>query len=542
MPSRTVPDTPPESASPLSKTLAFLLLVASLIACGVANRALLAFGDSASSQLRGTDQLFFDPNTSSPELIYFLTAVLLVARWPRLRASFRRGSAPAFSLILLLTGSTLTSWAQYTEQPQLQIPAVATLLVGLAAGFCGYAGARIMLFPAAFLLLAFPIPRVLVNQVMYPLQLANAASATQTLQLLGVDAVQSGEIIAIPGRAFQVIESCSGLRGIVTILMAAGFSLDLFARRGPRAATLVLAAPVIAVVMNHLRILSVIANPYATDEAIHALQGVVMIVVGVLSLAGLDRLLDRWSLVPNPPRKPVVALQSRSTGWLGPIVATAVLVSTAAFTLRLEPWVPDYERAPEVNSFPLSMTPWTAPALLPVDRKFLGSVAFDRCTRREYARRISPSASPSDPIELLLCSDSRSEGGNRMLSRKLWSPGAGWSITPWGHFDLAGWDGPIDLSLARRGAETQLVAHWRAGSRNPAIEILRGTLGLDRGPFRRPTRAMAVRVSTPLEPTDPDPAGAVKRLVAFLELSRNEFERLGALRSSAPPGRGGRSS
>ena len=59
MRSRTTPNGPPETTSRVRKTLTLLLLTASLVACGVANRALLAFGDS-SSQLTGTDQLFFD--------------------------------------------------------------------------------------------------------------------------------------------------------------------------------------------------------------------------------------------------------------------------------------------------------------------------------------------------------------------------------------------------------------------------------------------------------------------------------------------------
>ena len=122
-----------------------------------------------------------------------------------------------------------------------------------------------------------------------------------------------------------------------------------------------------------------------------------------------------------------------------------------------------------------------------------------------------------------------------MLSDKRWSPGAGWGLTPSGAFKLPGWPGPIDLSLARRRADTRLIAHWRSGNRHPVIEMLRGTLGLDRGPFRRPTRAVAVRVSTPLESADTRPeAAALQRLVTFLELSRSEFERLGALRGAAP--------
>lgn len=536
MSSQEVPNHRTDPTGFITHAVSLVLLGLSSLAFIVANRALMDFNGASDSRLTGTDELFFDPNASSPQLIYAVTAAFLVARWARLRASFRSGSAPILTVVLLGIGSALTLWAHYIGQPQLHIPAVAFTMVGLAAGFCGRQGARTMVFPAIVLLLAFPIPRVLVNQLMYPLQQANATGITGTLRLLGVDAMQSGEMIAIPGRAFQVIESCSGLRGFVTMLMSAAVYIELFARRGRRAVALVLCAPLIAILMNHLRILSIIANPYATDETVHAIQGVVMIVVGVLCLAGLDQLLDRWSLAPSLPKKRLVSPVQRTAGLSGPLAATAVSATLAGLTLTLGPWSAPADQAPEVSGFPLAMSPWQAHALLPIDRGFLESVSFDRCTRRDYTKADISEAEFQAPVGLLMCTDLRTHGGDRMLSDKLWSPGAGWSLAPAGNFLLPDWPHPIDISIARKPGELQVVvAHWRAGTQPIGIEILRGTLGLDRGPFRRTDRAIAVRVSTPLDESEETPANALQRIIEFLEVSHPEMVRMGALRKADGP-------
>jgi len=502
-----------------------LLLAVTLLAYTIALRSLLSFDGSSGSSMSGSDELFFEPTGSSPRLIFAVTAMLLVARWPRLREGFGTGGAPVLAVALLAAGSSLAGWAHYIDRPELHIPSLSLVLVGLSAGFSGRAGARIAVFPALFLLLALPIPRVLVNQLMYPLQLATASLTTAILRLLGTQVIQYGEMIATQDRLFQVIESCSGLRGVITMLMTAMVYIELFRRRRSHAALLLLASPVIGLVLNQLRILSIIANPYAADETIHAAQGIAMVVVGVLGLAVLDRLLVRW--LPRPRRREPKPRRHEEgpASIIGPALAAIFAATLLAFTFAATPWLSPADTAMETSSFPGAIEAWHSITRRPIAREFLGSIGFDRCALRDYVR----DGDDPEGIELLICTDRRTNGGDRMLSHKLWVPGPGWALTPAGELAIPGWPRSIDVSVARRREEARLVAHWRAGAQPIVVEIARGALGLDRGPFRRPDRAVAVRVSATLSGGNKATREARERIKSFLENARPSLVDMGAL-------------
>ena len=65
--------------------------------------------------------------------------------------------------------------------PVIRRTTLSALLLGLGAAFGGRPGLRAVAYPALFALLALPIPRVLLNQIMYPLQLATAKVTTNAM-------------------------------------------------------------------------------------------------------------------------------------------------------------------------------------------------------------------------------------------------------------------------------------------------------------------------------------------------------------------------
>ena len=107
------------------------------------------------------------------------------------------------------------------------------------------------------------------------------------------DALKSQGHKSLSGKIFQVIESCAGLRSIETLMMSAVVYAEIFGRRGPHALILVVAAPLLGVLVNLIRVLSLVASPFSNIDPVHTLQGIAMIVVGVLLIAFLDFLLDK---------------------------------------------------------------------------------------------------------------------------------------------------------------------------------------------------------------------------------------------------------
>jgi exosortase len=160
-----------------------------------------------------------------------------------------------------------------------------------------------VLLPAVFLLLATPVPGVLLNAVLYPIQLATVKTTTWLLNTFWLGPVlSSGDRIFRDGAVFEVIESCSGVRTVETILMAAFLYHDLFFRSRLQSTLIIAMAPLIGLIANQIRVVAIVLNPYSKFAAVHSAQGLVMIVAAVLMLAALDAALTKF-LPPVPRRR-----------------------------------------------------------------------------------------------------------------------------------------------------------------------------------------------------------------------------------------------
>ena len=111
-------------------------------------------------------------------------------------------------------------------------------------------------------------------------------------------------------------------------------------------------------------------------------------------------------------------------------------------------------------------------------------------------------------------------GSPRQRLRSFYSPktalpGSGWIIESMARVERSGRE--VDELVVRRGAERRLVHHWYLETRGLWDEIVREFLALESSPFARPTRGLAVRLSTPIAGGE-TPADAEKSLRAITGL------------------------
>ncbi|MBI4343734.1 MAG: exosortase/archaeosortase family protein [Candidatus Omnitrophica bacterium] len=157
--------------------------------------------------------------------------------------------------------------------------------------------------PLLFLLFMVPLPGVLLIAVSFHMKLAAASVAAHVVQAFGIPAAQAGSTIRVPGGMSIIVDdTCSGLRSLISLLALAILwtcSLSLAAPRWHRL-LLVLGAVPIALLANIVRIvvlilLAVVYGPRAAEGFIHYGSGLVVFGVALLALAGLSKLLQRWS-------------------------------------------------------------------------------------------------------------------------------------------------------------------------------------------------------------------------------------------------------
>jgi hypothetical protein len=195
---------PARTRVPLSGATTAALITA-VAAAVVAWRELPDIGaPSRAASLRGGgDALRADGQLAA---LVFMRPSGLWRRWPRLRAAFGVAPARVPAALLLAVASSLCLWSHYTGTPALLLPALTCALLGAGFWLGGRPGARAVLLPAVFVMTAFPIPAVLLNQFIYPLQLFTAHTVTALLNAVGLTTQVEGDLIFREGAIFQVIE------------------------------------------------------------------------------------------------------------------------------------------------------------------------------------------------------------------------------------------------------------------------------------------------------------------------------------------------
>lgn len=173
-------------------------------------------------------------------------------------------------------------------------------LIGVVAGSVlfvwGRDQFRTLLFPIAFLLLMVPLPAIIFNQIAFPLQLVASQAGESVIAAAGVPVLREGNVLHLPSRTLEVVEACSGIRSLVSLLML-GIVLGYFTEKGTGARVLItLAAVPIAIVANATRVAGTglaaeWISPAAADGFFHSFSGWIMFIVAFSGLLLFQRAL-----------------------------------------------------------------------------------------------------------------------------------------------------------------------------------------------------------------------------------------------------------
>jgi len=171
------------------------------------------------------------------------------------------------------------------------------LLAGLVVYFFGWNSFRALLFPWAVMFLMVPLPAIIFNQIALPLQFQASRLASGLLALAGVPVLRQGNIIQLPTISLDVIDACSGLRSLVSLLALAVFYGYLFERRVLMRMVLIVAAVPIAVLANGVRIMGsgMLGEYWGPDKAegfFHYFSGGALFVVSLGLLIALHAALS----------------------------------------------------------------------------------------------------------------------------------------------------------------------------------------------------------------------------------------------------------
>lgn len=236
-------------------------------------------------------QWMSDPNYSHGFLVPVGAAFLL---WMSRKAWMKRPLEPtAGGLVFIVIAMGLLVVGTLGAELFLPRVSLCILIGGLVVYFAGWRMLYAVLAPWLVLFLMIPLPTIVFNQLAFPLQILASRLACGLLELLQVPVLREGNVIVLPKMTLDVVEACSGLRSLMSLITIAVFYGLFFERRIWMRWLLVIVAVPVAVFTNALRItvaavLAQYVNPDLAEGFFHAFSGLLLFVLSLVALAGVQ--------------------------------------------------------------------------------------------------------------------------------------------------------------------------------------------------------------------------------------------------------------
>jgi exosortase len=284
-----------------------------------------------------------DENYSHGLLIPFIIGFIV---WQERKHFIEHNRNATWPAAVLIGFGVFALWAG-TAGAELFVQRVSLVLMlaGVAIYFFGFRIVRSVAVPLLLLALAIPIPQIIFNRIAFPLQLFASKCAVSAMQLFEIPVLRQGNVIELmplgakEPKRLAVVEACSGIRSLMTLVTlaviyayftrprhpasATNFSLSQLEKHTAnkrdklkfvghfafwRAVILVASAVPIAILTNAVRVsgTGVLAHYYGTkiaDGFFHSFSGWVIYLVAAALLFATGWAVDKLRGISSPKAK-----------------------------------------------------------------------------------------------------------------------------------------------------------------------------------------------------------------------------------------------
>lgn len=155
------------------------------------------------------------------------------------------------------------------------------IISGISLYHLGNENFKKVWFAFAFMVFMVPVPAVIYYSATLPMQLFSSKVTDIALHLLGVPSIRQGNIIYLPQYTLEVVEACSGLRSLVSLLALSSLYGYLTLSGKVRRTILFIAAIPIAIITNIARLILTAIVAYAVSAQfaegfLHETAGIVV--------------------------------------------------------------------------------------------------------------------------------------------------------------------------------------------------------------------------------------------------------------------------
>ncbi|HVG38145.1 MAG TPA: exosortase/archaeosortase family protein, partial [Pyrinomonadaceae bacterium] len=167
-----------------------------------------------------------DQNYSHSLLVPFIIGYILWVQRDYLINARKKAAVLVGGTTVVL--SLLLLWAGIAgAELFLQRISLVFVLAGIVIYFWGFSLLPKLAAPFALLVLAIPVPAIVLNKVTFPLQLFASRCAVSAMRLFDIPVLREGNIIELMPlnsdkiKRLEVVEACSGIRSLMTLMTLA---------------------------------------------------------------------------------------------------------------------------------------------------------------------------------------------------------------------------------------------------------------------------------------------------------------------------------
>ena len=165
-------------------------------------------------------------------------------------------------------------------------------ILGIVVFCFGWQQVRHWWLPLTVLLLAIPLPALVLNALAIPLQYRASSLGTALIKWRHIPVRTDGNVITIPNATLFVAEACSGLRSLSALIALGVLLSGMYLRTVPARIMLLALVLPIAILLNAVRIfltafLVYFVDPELANGLAHERQGLAMFVVAFAVLGAL---------------------------------------------------------------------------------------------------------------------------------------------------------------------------------------------------------------------------------------------------------------
>lgn len=231
---------------------------------------------------------------------FFIVPITLYIIWQKKDVLGKTPITPSWwGLALVIFSLILYLLAHFAEIITVASFSMVLLLAGAIIYLYGFLIFKELLFPLVFLLFMIPIPGQIYSSLTIPLQLFVSNVSVWLASTIGISIYREGNVIHLPDRTMQVVQACSGLRSMVSLLMLSTIFGYFTLRSNFLRAVLFVSGLPAAILVNIIRVLLLVTAFYylnydLTTGTIHTLFGMTIFILALIFIAIAQKVLSTW--------------------------------------------------------------------------------------------------------------------------------------------------------------------------------------------------------------------------------------------------------